>query len=261
MNNLFSRNWCGALVKNNQIQPRGFNSVWACWTVPKLERGEGDGPWHAAFWVGLDGGSNSPGYSQDCLHAGVRGKVAPDGVTVKYEAFWEWSPDDGEELKYGDGGSIPVDAGHHVFVKVQYLPADAPAKKPAGAPAKKPAGASIEFVNYTAGHFFVRHDFQPPKSKDFKRFQGDTIEWILERCLPDYKHAPDKKNYASLAHFGGMDFNLAGGERADNSLVSPKDGGAIDMTTVDRRNHHLPKIIVRAKTGPDSVHIHQGHFV
>jgi hypothetical protein len=229
-------------VKNNsqaKFNGKMFTEVHATWKVPSFLGQPANGEtWYAAIFVGLDGGSTDivpagPGlpngytFSQNLLQAGVAQIISrANGITTPQDChawyLWDttgalWRPDYANRV-----AGFNVSEGDTVTVILEYFPQ-------AGA-----NNGSALFLSDRAGQPPVHVQF----NVDAQLFQGDTMEWIMERPADRNTTLPRKR----LAQFK-PDVRLynASGSASDGSPVAPNDGDTLIMED-DGDTHHLAEV-------------------
>jgi hypothetical protein len=227
MNGQFSYNWTGVRVKNDKFGGKRFTSVRATWKVHVLKGNQGNQPlnqkWHVANLVGLDGGSNLEGWSQNVLQAGIAQTITNDaGGNPEEEryAWYRWDPvgtvsNDPYQIMIKPE-EFPIKPGDSVTVTLSYLPLEPDATK-----------GFVKFQNGSA----------PPVIRKFyvdpNQFKGDTIEWVIERPAANGGTGGDRRSRKPLARFPDAVFTDAGGWTADNVSgnpnVFPSDGDVLTM--------------------------------
>jgi hypothetical protein len=228
-------NWCGVRVRNVEFPGAVFKSVSATWTVPKLAGNPKAGDtWYLASWVGLDGGSNLGGWSEDLLQAGVY-QTRENAGDKHCHAFCGWNVT--KDSKYPQDPDLPsVEPGNDVSVAIT-VKFDSVGKA---------TEAAITFKNVTTNE---------QKSKKLQPidavFKGDTIEWIVERAAVDPVALPVKHEQMSDINHDVVEFKNAGGLTLAGDQVTPDKGDLVHMEEDNKPGDYICK----AKSGPNWIHI------
>jgi hypothetical protein len=240
-----SGNWSGAAIIPHSGER--FIQVLARWSVPKVQPGEGEGPWVCSTWIGLDGLRRWMG---SMPQMGTTQSVGDIGTAdPAYFAWYQW-------WLRGHGVQVPVPLpvavkpGDTVYCVVTRLPRGQPA-----------AGNEhqVQFFLRVNGVATCPIVMAPPSDAPDAKVasRGGSAQWILERptALAD---TPNK-----IVREGDLfplpDFGTAGiTDFAATMAHTPDHSGITNSLTVAApaldpgRKLHMPRLLrmVRALSDP-----------
>ncbi|CAI6335893.1 unnamed protein product [Periconia digitata] len=203
-----SKNWSGAVLKNQPEERYIYTSVRGRFTVPSVQyHGSHHKDESAAIWIGIDGFPDGT----SMLQAGVSITV-PEKGPVKYEIGVEWYPEPLQKLSY-----FPIHAGDVISIDIV---------------ANTSTTGTIIVDNESRGEL-ARIPMQAPAKEPGENYwlMGQSVEWIVE----DFQHP--------LANFSEVVFYNASAEtsfyetvtlsEADVIILKPRQSESLSQVSID----------------------------